>query len=154
MRSRRGLEIGEVLSGSDGPGVETDPDGSILRGMTAEDELLEVRIERNRREAYDACVSLLSERGLPATLVDVEHLFDGQGLYFYFLGQVSPELEACTARLAEAYETKVQFRDFTKTLTEGCGPDCGTKNGGGCDTDCGDACTGCSVAAACSTSSH
>ena len=155
VRSRRGLEIGEVLAESGGLGVETEPvssmpDGSILRGMTDEDCLLETRLERGRREAYEACVSLLSEKGLPATLVDVEHLFDGQGLYFYFLGDVTPELEACTAQLAETYETKVQFREFSKLLTEGCGPGCGTEQAGGkCET-----CNGCSIAGACGVSSH
>jgi hypothetical protein len=82
-------------------------------------------------------------------LVDVEHLFDGQGLFFYFLGDVTPELEAYTARLAETYEAKVQFRKFTETLIEGCGPGCGTdevKGRGGCDS-----CVSCAVAGACGT---
>ncbi len=158
VRSRRGLEIGEVLAESGGLGVGTGPvssmpDGSILRGMTDEDCLLETRLEQNRCEAYEACVSLLSEKGLPATLVDVEHLFDGQGLYFYFLGDVTPELEACTAQLAETYETKVQFREFTKLLTEGCGPGCGTEQGGQGSGNC-ETCNGCSVAGACGVSSH
>ena len=93
--------------------------------------------------------SLLAEHKLPAVLVDVEHLFDGQGLFFYFLGDVPPEVEAYTGRLAEAYETKVQFRKFTETLIEGCGPGCGTeeaKGQGGCDS-----CTSCAVASACGT---
>jgi hypothetical protein len=86
---------------------------------------------------------------MSAVLVDVEHLFDGQGLFFYFLGEVPPEIESFTAHLAEAYETKVQFRRFTETLIEGCGPGCGTeeaKGQGGCDS-----CTSCAVASACGT---
>ena len=64
-------------------------------------------------------------------------------------GEVSPEIEACTAELAEAYETKVQFRKFTETLIEGCGPGCGTeaaKGQGGCES-----CSGCAVVSACGT---
>jgi hypothetical protein len=89
----------------------------------------------------------LRVNSIPAVLVDVEHLFDGQGLFFYFLGNVPPEVELLTDRLAEAYETKVQFRKFTETLIEGCGPGCGTeevKGRGGCET-----CSSCAVAGAC-----
>jgi cell fate regulator YaaT (PSP1 superfamily) len=147
VRTRRGLEIGEVLAppGSDAAVDRTD--GPILRGVTVEDELLQARLEKNRQEAYNACATLLAERRLPAVLVDVEHLFDGQGLYFYFLGDVTPELESYTAELAGTYEAKVQFRKFTETLIEGCGPGCGTeeaKGQGGCAT-----CSSCAVAGAC-----
>jgi len=145
LRTRRGLELGEVLSPPGGTASHDGPDGSILRGMTDADHLLETRLEKNRQEAYAACVSLLAERGVHAPLVDVEHLFDGQGLYFYFLGEVTRDMEDCTAELAELYATEVQFHRFAETLAEGCGPDCGTENGGGrCDT-----CNGCSVASAC-----
>ena len=74
--------------------------------------------------------------GIPAALVDVEHLFDGRSLFFYFLGEVPPQLEAVTSELAEVYDTAVQFRKFADTMTEGCGPGCGTADGpgGGCTT--------------------
>jgi hypothetical protein len=115
--------------------------------MTVQDALLAARLEKHRQAAYEACAALLAEQGLAASLIDVEHLFDGQGLFFYFLGEVSPELETFTQQLADAYETKVQFRKFTETLIEGCGPGCGTdevKGRGGCD-----ACSSCAVVGAC-----
>ena len=150
VRTRRGLEIGSVLTEpDDGDDGRAFADGDILRGMTVEDDLLEARLEKHRHEAYNACASLLAEHRVPTVLVDVEHLFDGQGLFFYFLGDVPAEVEAFTGRLAEAYETKVQFRKFTDTLIEGCGPGCGTeeaKGQGGCES-----CTSCAVASACGT---
>jgi cell fate regulator YaaT (PSP1 superfamily) len=150
VRTRRGVEIGEVLSPpADGANGYAEPDGDLLRGMTVEDELLVARLEKNRQAAYEACNDLLRESGISAALVDVEHLFDGQGLFFYFLGSPPMEVESLTGRLAEAYETKVQFRKFTETLIEGCGPGCGTdevKGRGGCDT-----CSSCAVASACGT---
>ncbi|MGD9632783.1 MAG: PSP1 C-terminal domain-containing protein [Pirellulales bacterium] len=150
VRTRRGLEIGNVLAEPDeGNDSRAFADGELLRGMTVEDELLEARLEQHRHDAYQACAELLAEHKLPAVLVDVEHLFDGQGLFFYFLGDVPPAIESFTGSLAEAYETKVQFRKFTETLIEGCGPGCGTegaKGQGGCES-----CTSCAVATACST---
>jgi hypothetical protein len=150
VRTKRGLEIGDVLAPpDDGDDDRAFADGEILRGMTVQDDLLHARLEKNRHEAYQACSSLLADTGHSAVLVDVEHLFDGQGLFFYFLGDVTPELEAYTERLAETYEAKVQFRKFTETLIEGCGPGCGTdevKGRGGCES-----CTSCAVASACGT---
>lgn len=150
VRTRRGLEVGRVLTEPDASDDgRTFADGDLLRGMTVEDELLEARLESHRHEAYAACASLLAEHKVPTMLVDVEHLFDGQGLFFYFLGEVPPVVETITGQLAEAYETKVQFRKFTETLIEGCGPGCGTeeaKGQGGCDS-----CTSCAVASACGT---
>ncbi len=160
VRTCRGLETGEVLAPAEtatsrfqtsGPfSRDFDPkqvDGQILRGMTPQDQLLEARLEIRRQSAYAACVQLMEQRKLVDLLIDVEHLFDGQGLYFYFLGEVTPELENITSQLAETYEAKVQFRKFTETLLAGCGPDCGSEavaGQGGCES-----CTHCEVAVAC-----
>ena len=131
-RTERGLELGDVLQSSDQ--TEGEPDGELLRGVTVEDDLLLDRIERRKEEAYVACAQLLAEHDESVVLMDVEHLFDGHSLFFYFLGEVTPAVEQLTEELAETYETKVQFRQFTEALTTGCGPGCGTEDaeGGGC----------------------
>lgn len=150
VRTKRGLEVGDVLTPPDDrDDSRVFADGDLLRGVTVQDELLQARLEKHRQDAYADCAAMLAECRIPTVLVDVEHLFDGQGLFFYFLGDVPPELEKHTERLAEAYEAKVQFRKFTETLIEGCGPGCGTdeaKGQGGCDS-----CTSCAVASACGT---
>jgi cell fate regulator YaaT (PSP1 superfamily) len=145
VRTGRGLELGEVLAE---PGDEPPhpADGSILRGLTSSDELLLARLEKNRHEAYEACRRRLDELGLPVVLMDVEQLFDGSTLVFYFLGELTPEVEALTAELAELYESKVQFRKFAEAVETGCGPGCGTESAAGCTT----CVTGCAVTAACS----
>src|SRR5690349_16457427 len=77
VRTRRGLELGEVLCPPDDCDDGHDfADGDLLRGITVQDELLQARLEKNRQEAYTACATMLAERGVPAVLVDVEHLFD------------------------------------------------------------------------------
>jgi cell fate regulator YaaT (PSP1 superfamily) len=144
-RTRRGLEIGEVMRGRPTSTFTSESDGSLLRAVTVEDDLLVARLEKNRNQAYEACVSLLQVQGLNATLMDVEQLFDGSSLYFYFLGEVTPEIEKITQQLAETYETKVQFREFVDAVERGCGPDCGTEDAAGC----GSSCSSCSIASAC-----
>lgn len=149
VRSRRGLEIGEVLAEPEPTAEAEDIEGQILRRMTVEDDLLEARLAKHRNQAFDACSALLVEHQVPAVLMDVEHLFDGEGLFFYFLGEVPPEAKALTEQLAATYETKIEFRKFAETLAEGCGPGCGTEAAqgqGGCVS-----CTSCAVASACGT---
>lgn len=149
VRSGRGLEIGEVLATPEATGPLEETDGQILRRVTVEDDLLAARLEMHRHEAFAACCDLLAEHQIPAVLVDVEHLFDGQGLFFYFLGEVPAEANAVTTELANLYETTVEFRKFAETLTAGCGPGCGTEEAqgqGGCAS-----CAGCAVASACGT---
>ena len=148
IRSGRGLEIGEVLSGPD-PAGSNRPDGQILRRMSVADELLQARLQKYRHAAFEACDALLKQRNIEATLLDVEHLFDGQGLYFYFLGDPPRNAELVTTELAAAYEAKVEFHRFAETLDQGCGPGCGTEEAagqGGCSS-----CTSCAISSACKT---
>jgi cell fate regulator YaaT (PSP1 superfamily) len=147
VRSPRGLEVGEVLAEPDDRSEASMSDGQILRRMSVQDDLLEARLQRRRHEAFDACNQLLTEAAVPAALVDVEHLFDGEGLFFYFLGDPPQQANDITRRLAETYEAAIEFRKFADTLSEGCGPGCGTeeaKGQGGCAS-----CTSCAVASAC-----
>jgi cell fate regulator YaaT (PSP1 superfamily) len=149
LRTHRGLEIGEVLAPPADLADDGASDGAIVRGMTVEDELLQARLDKNRTAAHEACAARLEQLHLPTALMDVEHLFDGQTLIFYFLGPSTPELEPLVAELAELYDAQVQFRAFAETVTQGCGPGCGTSeaSGGGCSS----CATGCAVAGACST---
>ncbi|HVA47527.1 MAG TPA: PSP1 C-terminal domain-containing protein [Pirellulales bacterium] len=155
VRTARGLEVGHVLAP---PGVESDAqaDGSLLRGMTLEDELLDARLGRKRQAAYDACRRRLQELRFDTVLLEVEHLFDGQTLVFYFLGPQPPELQAVTSELAAAYDAEAQIGTFADVLKQGCGPGCGTEEAAGPASGrpgCGSCATGCAVAGLCATNS-
>ena len=149
LRTRRGLEIGEVLvSPFEFSGDELD--GAILRRMTVEDELLDARLQKNRDEAFAACQQRLAELPSPPALVDVETLFDGRSLYFFFVGETGPEVEAIADELAALYDARLGIDEFQKTLAAGCGPDCGTEESAG--SGCSATCISCSVSSACATS--
>lgn len=132
-RTARGLEWGIVICDVDPPAA----DGDLLRVVGGEDELILDRLERFRDRAFIACNDLLSQRKLPGTLVDVEHLFDGESVFFYFLGAVDRRVDALTEELAATYDRKVKFRQFAQALSEGCGPQCGTKESGCSAGGCG-----------------
>lgn len=144
VRTDRGLELAEVLA-PPSEFSDVDPEGTILRPVAIEDQLLAARLEKNRAAAYEACSSRISELGLSTVLLDVEHLFDGQSLVFYFLGEPPDELQEVCAELAEIYEASAQFRQFTETLLTGCGPGCGTADavGAGCGSCSIGKATGC-----------
>lgn len=151
-RTSRGLELAEILSSVEADAEESDAfadaiDGTILRPVLDTDDLLQVRLARYRDRAFDACRTWLDQNGIAGTLVDVEHLLDGESLYFHFLGE-PPELDfAASEELAALYEKKIHFRRFAETLQQGCGPGCGTESAAnGCATGgCSTCATGCGV---------
>jgi cell fate regulator YaaT (PSP1 superfamily) len=145
-RTSRGLEFGEVLCSLDEEVDQaTSRDGQILRKVGSEDKLILERLERHRDKAFAACQNLIAQRQLPGVLVDVEHLFDGESVFFYFLGEVDERLQALTEELAATYERKVRFKKFAETLANGCGPDCGTGA-----SQCGSgSCGSCAVSGSC-----
>ena len=152
-RTDRGLEVGVVICDIEPIAAANEPkpngqpllDGSLLRKVTPDDRMILERLEKHRDKAFFACQDLIAERGLPGILMDVEHLFDGESVFFYFLGEVDSETEKLTEELAAIYDRKVRFKKFAETLANGCGPDCGTKEGG-CSSG---GCAGCAVAGAC-----
>lgn len=144
-RTGRGLEVGQVVGLGRDDSARGQADGSLLRAVSTTDEFVIRRLERHREDAFAACQHLLRNAGSPAILMDVEQLFDGQKLFFYFLGRPPADSEAWIGPLAEAYESKVRFADFANAVEYGCGPGCGTDEGRGC----GDDCAGCAVVDAC-----
>ena len=154
-RTGRGLEFGTVLCpikdefGDRSTENGSNLDGEILRRVGTDDDLILERLERHRDKAFHACQKLILDRQLPGVLVDVEHLFDGESVYFYFLGEVDPQLEAITQELASTYERRVRFKKFAETLAKGCGPDCGTGESK-CSTG---GCGSCSISGGCGAKS-
>jgi cell fate regulator YaaT (PSP1 superfamily) len=144
-RTARGLEVGKVICRLEQNDNASEKDGDLLRQVGSEDRAIIERLDRFRDRAFNACSDLIAQRGLNATLVDVEHVFDGQSIWFYFLGDVDPEVESLTDELAEVYESKVKFRKFAETLANGCGPDCGS------GSSCGD-CGSCKLSGGCGAS--
>jgi PSP1 C-terminal conserved region len=120
------------------------PEGTILRAVTEQDRMLADRLERNRLDALRDCELRLKEHGLQVVLLDAELTFDGRSLFFS-----TPELDGIVAELTDAYDRHVQFRRFSETLENGCGPGCGTKSKSGCGTSGG--CTSCSLSGGCGT---
>ena len=154
-RTRRGLEWGTVVcdighrdSGEVPIGSGQNCDGELLRTTTPDDEMIVERLDRFRDRAFEACRQLLAKRAVAVTLVDVEHLFDGESLFFYFLGETDSRIEGLTEELAATYDRKVKFKKFAESLSQGCGPTCGTAESSCKSSGCGS----CALSGSCATS--
>src|ERR1700733_4677670 len=60
-RTRRGLEVGEVLSLANENEDRAKTDGDLLRRITVEDDLLLARLEKHKNEAFMACTAQLAK---------------------------------------------------------------------------------------------
>jgi cell fate regulator YaaT (PSP1 superfamily) len=147
VRSRRGIELGEVVSPV--TTLTTPPTASVrvLRVVSDQDKMLLARLQRHKRKAIEKCRKGLESRNSTATLLDIDHLFDGSSIVLHFLGHVDSEIEAYVRELASDYESIVRTGPLSKLLSEGCGEGCGTSESKGC----GSSCFGCSAASLCST---
>ncbi len=149
-RTDRGIEVGAVLGPSaiaGQPGQDL-ADGRILRRMTSEDELLWGHLQQLGQDAHRSCEQWLADRGLSATLLEVEPLLDGKTLYFHFLSDVDDDVQRHLDDLVGLYEQEVRQSKFAGLLEHGCGPGCGTaKASNGCGTRGG--CAVCQIASAC-----
>jgi cell fate regulator YaaT (PSP1 superfamily) len=146
-RTARGLEVGQVLAegwkgaNSEHASGSVQTSGRVLRPVNDQDRLLIERLDRFKLQAVESCEQLLTQRGINATLVEAEQLFDGKHLFFYFLGEPTPETDEVLEELSQQYDRRIGFSRFAARLAEGCGPGCGTtKSGcgesGGCSS-CG-----------------
>jgi cell fate regulator YaaT (PSP1 superfamily) len=146
-RTARGLEVGLILAeGWQDAAPEqshgaVQTSGRVLRPVNDQDRLLIERLDRFKLQAVESCEQLLAQRGIKANLVEAEQLFDGKHLFFYFLGEPTPETDEVLDELSQQYDRRIGFSRFAARLAEGCGAGCGTtKSGcaesGGCSS-CG-----------------
>ncbi len=145
-RTARGIEAGRVLSTS---GAEQAlADGRVLRKFASEDELLWGHLRTLAESTLQQCQRIMDEQSIAATLLEVEPLMDGKTLYFHFLEDSVPQMDAILDSLVEAYEKEVRESKFANLLEHGCGPGCGTdKAVNGCGSKGG--CAVCKVASVC-----
>lgn len=116
VRSERGVEWGEVLC----PATErtrqflgqADPPGKILRSVNdADHQKLDELRQRERRE-FEGCGEMIRERNLQMQLVDVEHLFGGERVVFYYLAEKRVDFRELVKALAKRYRMRIEMRQI------------------------------------------
>ena len=115
VRSERGQEVADVLCPSTPQAVKqlAEPTrGQILRLVNAEDQKRIDWLQQNRRPQYDAATKHIQALSLPMQLVDVEHLFGGERIVFYFLADKRVDFRELVKILARDFQTRIELRQI------------------------------------------
>jgi cell fate regulator YaaT (PSP1 superfamily) len=114
-RTERGQELGEVLCPATPQAVSYLPEpthGDILRRLTDEDRRREDQIRANSRQQFDTGARLVSEHRLAMQLVDVEYLFGGERIIFYFLADKRVDFRELVRAMAREFQTRIELRQI------------------------------------------
>jgi cell fate regulator YaaT (PSP1 superfamily) len=115
VRTERGLEVGDLLCEANPRAVAliVEPTrGQIVRRMTPDDQREQARVQECERQEYDHCRGLIRERSLQMELVNVEHLFGGERVVFYFLAEKRVDFRELVKDLAREYRTRIEMRQI------------------------------------------
>jgi cell fate regulator YaaT (PSP1 superfamily) len=114
-RTDRGLELGQVLCPSSPRAVELlcEPThGRIVRLLTDKDRAERDRLRDLERGELENCGRFVQQRRLQMELVDVEHLFGGERIIFYFLAEKRVDFRELVKDLAREYQTRIEMRQI------------------------------------------
>ena len=114
-RTERGLEVGDVLCEATPRAMEmiTEPTkGQIIRLLTADDQEAAGHLKEKERQEFDTCQRFIQQRQLQMALVDVEHLFGGERIVFYFLSEKRVDFRELVKDLAREFQTRIEMRQI------------------------------------------
>jgi cell fate regulator YaaT (PSP1 superfamily) len=114
-RTERGLEVGEVVTEATLRAIEylSEPSGGvILRRLSPEDQQQWERLADTERAEFDTCCRYIEQRRLQMSLVDVEHLFGGERIIFYFLAEKRVDFRELVKDLAREFHTRIEMRQI------------------------------------------
>ncbi len=115
VRSERGLEVGELLCESNPRAVEflSEPTkGQVVRTLTEDDRAQMQRQRQTECQAMETCSRLIGQRRMQMELVDVEHLFGGERIVFYFLAEKRVDFRELVKDLAREFKTRIEMRQI------------------------------------------
>jgi cell fate regulator YaaT (PSP1 superfamily) len=115
VRTERGQELGDVLCPSTPPAVAYLPEptrGDVLRRMTDDDCRREESLRANAGKQFEAGARLVADHKLQMQLVDVEPLFGGERLIFYFLAEKRVDFRELVRAMAREFQTRIELRQI------------------------------------------
>lgn len=115
VRTERGLESGEVLCEATPRAIEliAEPsEGRLVRVATPEDQQQILRLKEMERLELESCQRFVANRKLQMELVDVEHLFGGERIIFYFLAEKRVDFRELVKDLARQHQTRIEMRQI------------------------------------------
>ncbi|MCZ2342446.1 MAG: stage 0 sporulation protein [Bacteroidales bacterium] len=115
LRTERGLESGEVLCPATPQAIAAIPEptqGQILRVASADDQEKIQQLRALQSSEYDKASQLIAHHRLPMQLVDVEHLFGGERIIFYFLSENRVDFRELVKSMAREFHARIELRQI------------------------------------------
>lgn len=105
--------------------------GKFIRYATSADVSEERHLRKIAQEEMKCCRHFVKEMNLPMKIVDVEHVFGGERIIFYFMSDGRVDFRELVKKVAQEYQTRIEMRqigsrDEAKLLgdVESCGQQC------------------------------
>jgi cell fate regulator YaaT (PSP1 superfamily) len=115
LKTERGTEIGDVLCVATPQAMAAIPDptnGELLRVATPDDLAKLAKLRELRDMDYDAGARLITFHKLAMQLVDVERLFGGERIIFYFLSEQRVDFRELVKSMAREFHTRIELRQI------------------------------------------
>ncbi|MEZ6129921.1 MAG: regulatory iron-sulfur-containing complex subunit RicT [Planctomycetaceae bacterium] len=116
VRSDRGMEFGQVLTKADsntaawlGDNVRT---GRILRLASDEDRRSLHEIAEREKAFFQAAQQMMDDRKLQMQLVDIEQVFGGERIVFYYLAETRVDFRELVKGMAREFNTRIEMRQI------------------------------------------
>jgi cell fate regulator YaaT (PSP1 superfamily) len=115
VRTERGMELGQVVCEASPRALEllSEPTrGRIVRRLGEGDRTERARLSQAEEDELANCARFVNQRRLQMELVDVEHLFGGERIIFYFLAEKRVDFRELVKDLAREYQTRIEMRQI------------------------------------------
>jgi cell fate regulator YaaT (PSP1 superfamily) len=115
IKTERGLEAADVLCPSTPEAaaqIAEPSNGEIVRLMTDEDHKRDAEIKSKMKAEFETARRLVTEHRLAMQLVDIEHLFGGERIVFYFLADKRIDFRELVRAMAREFATRIELRQI------------------------------------------
>jgi cell fate regulator YaaT (PSP1 superfamily) len=115
VRTDRGTEHAHVLCPATPQAVTNIPDptrGQILRLVSADDRRKIAELAAVQAREFEAGTRLVAQHRLAMQIIDVEHLFGGERILFYFLAENRVDFRELVKSMAREFHTRIELRQI------------------------------------------
>ena len=110
----KGIDYGTVVEPARELPDDKRPNGikRVVRRATDRDRQQYERNKQRREEAYRRCVESIERHKLPMKLVDLDYIFDGNSITFYFTAEGRVDFRDLVKDLASSLRTRIELRQI------------------------------------------
>jgi cell fate regulator YaaT (PSP1 superfamily) len=110
--AQRGVEFGTVVSAvrEAAPDEFPEPLKKVMRRATPRDQQRREENIQRKEEAFRTCRKMIQKHKLPMKLVDVDYVFDGSSIVFYFTAEGRVDFRELVKDLASTLRARIELR--------------------------------------------